>query len=122
MMMRMRKNTLWILATIFILTLVLTACSPKDQLLGVWAEQGGEMHVRFHTGNAISQQAYFGEDMLTLAGSYDLINDSQIRIEFTEGEWRGLKSGLYSYSINGDQLKLNDITFERQPDVYNLNQ
>jgi hypothetical protein len=103
-----------------LLGLVLAACSPKDQLLGVWEEQGGDLHLRFHTGNTISQKAYFDEAMLTLTGSYELINDSQIRIEFQDGDWQGWKSGLYSYAINGSELTLDDTTFVRQPDVYNL--
>lgn len=120
MMIGIRKNRLWILATLFMMALFLAACSPKDQLLGVWAEPGGDLHLRIHTGNTISQRAYFGEDMLAITGSYEIINDSQIRIEFTDGEWQGLKSGLYTYTIDGDTLTLNEIRLERQPDVYNL--
>jgi hypothetical protein len=119
-MMRIRKNNLWIFATLLIMALFLAACSPKDQLLGVWTEPGGELHIRIHTGNTISQRAYFGEDILSISGSYEILNDSQIRIEFTDGEWQGLKSGLYTYTIGGETLTLNDMTFERQPDVYNL--
>jgi hypothetical protein len=41
-------------------------------------------------------------------------------IEFQVGDWRGVKSGLYDYSISGDVLTLNGMRFERQPDVYSL--
>ena len=120
MIISQRKNIFRILMITLLLGLILTACSPKDQLLGVWAEQGGDLHLRFHTGDTISQQAYFGEALLTLTGTYELINDSQIRIEFQDGDWRGLKSGLYNYTISGERLNLDDITFEREPDVFNL--
>jgi hypothetical protein len=55
---------------------------------------------------------------LSLSGSYEILNSSQIRIEFQEGDWEGLKSGLYDYSISGDQLILDGKTFERLPDIY----
>jgi hypothetical protein len=103
-----------------LLGIILAACSPKDRLLGVWEEQGGNLHLRFHTGNAISQKAYFGENLLTLSGTYDIINSRQISIDFQEGDWQGLKSGLYDYTINDDQLTLGENTLERQPDVFNL--
>ena len=102
------------------LGLILASCSTKDQLLGVWTQQGGDLRIRFHTGNFMSQRAYFGEDALSLTGTYEIVNSRQIRIEFQDGDWRGIKGGLYDYSIEGDTLSLNDMTFERQPDVYNL--
>lgn len=120
MMMKMRTNKFWMLTITCLFLLLLSACSPKDKLLGVWEEQGGDIHVRFLTGDTLSQKVYFGEDLLTLTGTYDIINDSQIRLEFQEGDWQGLKSGLYNYSIDGNTLTLDDLTLERQPDVYNL--
>jgi hypothetical protein len=121
MMISKRKNVFRILAITVLLGLFLSACSTSDQLLGVWSETGGDLHIRFHTGNFISQQAYFGDDdVLALTGTYEVLNDSQVAIEFQEGEWRGLKSGLYDYTISGDELQLDGMTFERQPDVFSL--
>jgi hypothetical protein len=120
MMISKRKNGFQILVILVLLGVILAACSPKDRLLGVWDEQGGDLHVRFHTGDFVSQRAYFGEDVLSLTGTYEILNDSQIRIEFQEGEWRGLESGLYDYSISGNELRLDEMTFERRPDVYTL--
>jgi hypothetical protein len=122
MILSKQKLFLRTLAITVFLGLVLAACSPKDQLLGVWSEQGGDLRIRFHTGNFMSQQAYFGEDTLSLTGTYEIISDRQLRIEFQDGEWRGIKSGLYDYSIDRDVLQLNDRTFVRQPDVFNLEQ
>jgi hypothetical protein len=122
MILSKQKLFLRTLAITVFLGLVLAACSPKDQLLGVWSEQGGDLLIRFHTGNFMSQQAYFGEDTLSLTGTYEIISDRQLRIEFQDGEWRGIKSGLYDYSIDRDVLQLNDRTFVRQPDVFNLEQ
>jgi hypothetical protein len=118
MMTSKRFSFFRVLATIILTGLFLAACSPRDQLIGVWHEAGGDLHFRFHTGNFISQRAYFDEDTLTLTGTYEIINDSQINITFEDGEWRGLKSGLYDFSIDGDELRLDDMVFERQPDVY----
>ncbi len=120
MISNQRKNILKIFIVICLFGLLLTACSPKDRLLGVWAEQSSDLQIRFHTGDTISQQAYFDEALLTLTGTYDILNDSQISIEFQDGDWRGLKSGLYEYTIDGDELTLDGMSFTRQPDVYNL--
>ncbi len=120
MILRKRKLFLRTLAIMAFLGLFLASCSIKDQLLGVWSEQGGDLRIRFHTGNFMSQQAYFGEDALSLTGTYEIINDRQLQIEFQDGDWRGIKSGLYDYSIDGDVLQLNERTFVRQPDVFNL--
>ena len=121
MMNSKRINIFRVLAITILLGLVLAACSPTDQLLGVWSQNGGDLHIRFHTGNLVSQRAYFGDDdVLALTGTYEIINDSQITIEFQEGEWRGLKSGLYDYAISGDELQLDGMMFERQPDVFSL--
>ena len=120
MIISKRKNFFLLLAIMVFLGLLLASCSPKDQLLGVWSEQGGDLRIRFHTGNFMSQKAYFGEDALSLTGTYEIINDRQLQIEFQDGEWRGIKSGLYDYSIDGDVLQLNERSFVRQPDVFNL--
>lgn len=120
MMISKRKNSIKILLVMVLLGVVLAACSPEDRLLGVWEQESGDLHVRFHTGNFVSQRAYFGDDVLTLTGTYEILNDSQIEIEFQDGEWRGLESGLYDYSISGDELQLDDMRFERRPDVYYL--
>lgn len=118
MMISNRNFNLRALAFVMLIGLFLAACSPKDQLLGVWSQQGGDFHIRFHTGDFVSQKAYFGDAVLTLTGTYEILNDSQIMIEFEEGEWRGVKSGLYDFTISGDELQLGDMTFERQPDVF----
>ena len=120
MMNSKRQIILRIVAVGFLLGLFLAGCSPKDKLLGVWDEQGGNLHIRFHTGDSISQRAIFGEDTLTLTGSYSIVNGSQIQVDFAEGDWQGLKSGLYDFSISGNELHLGDMAFERQPDVYSL--
>lgn len=114
------KNVFRILLILVLLGLILGGCSSKDQILGVWKQQDGDLHIRFHTGDFMSQRAYFGDDVLTLTGTYEIVNDRQIIINFEPGEWRGLESGTYDYTISGDILTLNDLTFERQPDVYSL--
>jgi hypothetical protein len=115
------KNIFRILILLVLIGLVLAACSSKDQLLGVWSETDGDFHIRFHTGNFVSQKAYFDEDdVLSLTGTYEILNDNQLTLEFQEGDWRGIQSGVYDYSISGDALQLDDMTFERQPDVYDL--
>jgi len=120
MIISKQKNFLRTLAIMVFLGVILASCSPKDRLLGVWDEQNGNLRIRFHTGDFISQEAFFGEDVLSLTGTFDIINDHQMRIEFEDGDWRGIKSGLYEYKIEGDILQLNDMTFERQPDVFSL--
>ena len=114
------KNILRILTILVLIGLVLAGCSTKDQLLGVWTQNDGDFHIRFHTGNFVSQKAYFGEDVLSLTGTYEILNDSQLTLDFQDGEWRGIKSGLYDYSVSGYELQLGDMSFERQPDVYSL--
>ena len=116
--MKIKQNKNIGLLVLLILAIMLSACSPKDKLLGVWQEQGGDLHLRIHTGNTISQRAFFDDAVLSLSGTYEILNSSQIRIEFQEGEWEGLKSGLYNYSVSGNELILDGKTFERQPDVY----
>lgn len=120
MIVSKRKIFLRALAIMAFLGLILASCSAKDQLLGVWTQNDGDFHIRFHTGNFVSQKAYFGEDVLSLTGTYEILNDGQLTLEFQEGEWRGIKSGLYDFSISGNELQLGDMTFERQADVYYL--
>lgn len=115
-----KKNIFRILVVMVLAGLILGGCSAKDQLLGVWEQQGGDLHLRFHTGEFMSQRVYFNDDVLSLTGTYEIVNDRQIIINYEEGEWQGLESGTYDYTIAGDTLTLNDMTFERQPDVYNL--
>jgi hypothetical protein len=116
--MKIQQNKNIGILVLLILGIILSACSPKDKLLGVWQEQGGDLHLRIHTGNVLSQRVFFDDTVLSLSGSYEILNSSQIRIEFQEGDWEGLKSGLYDYSISGDQLILDGKTFERLPDIY----
>ena len=109
----MKKTVLSFVLVVMLLTLLLAACSPRDQLYGKWrADQGGYL-VEFKREGVLRM----GEGLVAEL-KYEFLNDATIRV--ATGASIGLNlSGDIAFSIDGSKLVLTvagqPLPFTRVP-------
>ena len=66
-----------ILVVFISLVLILTACTPKNPLLGNWESENGDVFKFYKDGTLVVESAY-----INFSGTYEIIDDSSVKITF----------------------------------------
>jgi hypothetical protein len=99
--MKNTKKTFKVLSILVICLLLISACSPKQKLIGKWQnEQSGEI-LEFFKDGTISMTTLG----MSFTGSYSILDDTNLKITISGLLGIG-GSQIYEYSVSGDTLTL----------------
>lgn len=90
-----------ILVVFLSLALILSACAPKNPLLGKWESESGEDVITFYEDGTI----VIVSGTVRLPGTYEIIDKSNLKIEF-DGYFNLMDPTITDYKISGKTLTL----------------
>lgn len=89
-----------VLVVFISLVLFLTACTPKNPLLGNWESENGDLFKFYKDGTLVVESDY-----INFSGTYEIIDDSSVKITF-EGLLSLAGSSVADYKVSGKTLTL----------------